>query len=96
MAGTDLRVANVMWAPEARNAYIVNCIFMALFALLAVVQLVNSNLYGLIGFAGMVIALPRFFYYKNLRESQLCFWRLARLLIACVVVLAVEIIGMVV
>ena len=94
--GTDLRAANVMWAPEARNIFIVNCIFMALFALLAVAQLVNRNLYGLIGFFGMIIALPKFFYYKNLRESQLWFWRLARLLIACVVVLTVEIIGMVV
>ena len=96
MAGADLRAANVTWAPEARNIFIVNCIFMALFAILTVVQLVNSNLYGLIGFAGMIIALPIFFYYKKLRESQLWFWRLARLLMACVVVLAVEILGMVV
>lgn len=96
MTGTGLRAANIMWAPEAHNVFIVNCAFMVLFVIMSVIQLINSNLYGLVGVAGIAIALPKFFYYKNLRESQLWFWRLVRLLIAIVVVLAVEIIGMVV
>ena len=96
MTGDNIRTANVLWAPEARNIGFVNYIMMILFAGIMVLQLVSSNLFGLVGLAGMVIALPKFFYFKELRYSQLWFWRLARLIIACLVVLGVEIIGMVV
>lgn len=96
MTGTELRAANVMWSAEAHNMFALNCVFVALFAILTVVQTINGFYYGLIGIAGIVIAFPWFFVFKNLRESQLWAWRLARLIIACTVVMAVEIIGMVV
>lgn len=96
MQGTDLRVANILWAPEARNVSYINYAFMVLFAIVGILQIVYGNWLGLIGIAGIVIALPKFFYYKDLRESQLWFWRFIRLLIACFIVIAVEIVGMVV
>ncbi len=89
MVGHDQRAADVMWMPEARNAFILNCVFLILVGVISILQIVNSNLFGLIGFAGMVIAFPKFFYYKNLSKSKLCFWRVVRLSIACIVVIGV-------
>lgn len=96
MTEANLLTANIMWAPEACNIFIVNCIFMLIFVVVSVIQLINKDLFGLAGIAGTIIVLPKFFFIKNLRESQLWFWRLARLIISCIVVLTVEIIGMVV
>lgn len=96
MKGADTRTANILWTPEARNIGIINWAFMFLFAVVMVFQLINTNFFGLIGLAGIVIALPKFFYYKELRESQLWFWRIIRLISACFIVFIVELIGLVV
>lgn len=96
MVGDEQRTGDVFWAPEAKNIYKLNCVFMAMFAVIMIIQLFKGVTIGLLGIVGIVVTLPRFIYFKNLRESQLWFWRLVRLLAGCLIVLSEVIIGMVV
>ena len=96
MTGYEQRAADVLWAPEARNMFIVNLVFMAIFACVVIAQLSFGILIGLVGIIGILAAFPKFIYFKNLSSSQLWWWRLIRLIAACAIVLIECIIGMVI
>ena len=95
MSGDCTKAADLVWKPYARKIMFGNFFAMAIFLVLACVQVINMNWYGLIGVAGALIAMPIFFYYKNLPQSKLYMWRIIRLVAASIVVLGVELLQLV-
>lgn len=95
MTGVCTMAADLIWKPYAQKMMFANFAAMLLFVAIGIMQMINSNWYGLIGLAGAVIALPIFFYYKNLPQSKLYMWRIIRLAIALIVFVGVQMIGLV-
>ncbi|WP_022770115.1 hypothetical protein [Butyrivibrio sp. NC2007] len=92
----DIETINVMWKENADRAMVVGFATAAICIAVMIAQLIAGNLIGLVGIAGVLIAFPIFFYFKNLSQNKLFMWRCIRIAVAILVVGAAEIIRLVV
>jgi len=92
----DTSIVNILWKDDANKALIVGFIVVTACILLMIAQLVSGNLLGLTGFLAAAIAFPVFFYFKNMTQNKLFMWRCVRIVVAVMLVIAVQIIGLVV
>ena len=89
MKNEDAPIGNLFWGSAAKKMSIVNFAAMLILTLCGIVALGNSIVLGIACFAGMVIAFPVFIVFRNLPASKLYVWRLIRLTVAVVSVVAV-------
>lgn len=95
MKGENIQVSNLLWQRDAQISMYGGFACGIIYLILLILQIINANLWGLVGIPGAIIACPLFFYFKNLPQSKLFMWRCIRIVVSVILVLGIEIIGMV-
>ena len=91
MVGEDAPVGNLLWKPIANKMLIINFFAMAFFVVIGILSLGSSVLKGILFIVCALLACPVFFKFRDLPASRLYVWRLVRLIVSVVVVIAIAI-----
>ena len=89
MTGEDAAAANIIWREKAKSVMIKNFFAVGLFAVLGVLLFKAAPLKSILLLIDAFIAFPVFFIFKDLPESRKYVWRIARLIISCIVFLVI-------
>ena len=92
----DLEVVNIVWKENANAALVAGFVTSIICLIIMITQLKSKSLIGFVGVCGAAIAFPRFFFLKDLSNNKLYKWRCIRIVVAILVVVVTEIIGLVV